>query len=109
MVIGSNPTTNHPVAATFMKNAIRDGRKLILLDPRKTDIARHATHHLQFNASTDVTLLNSMLHAIIEEDLTDEKFIAERTTDYAALKANVADFSPEKTAAVTGIDAATLR
>ena len=109
MVIGSNPTTNHPVAATFMKNAIRDGRKLILLDPRKTDIARHATHHLQFNASTDVTLLNSMLHAIIEENLTDEKFIAERTTDYAALKANVADFSPEKTAAVTGIDAATLR
>ena len=109
MVIGSNPTTNHPVAATFMKNAIRDGRKLILLDPRKTDIARHATHHLQFNASTDVTLLNSMLHTIIEEGLTDEKFIAERTTDYAELKANVADYSPEKTAAVTGVDAATLR
>jgi len=109
MVIGSNPTTNHPVAATFMKNAIRDGKKLILLDPRKTKIARHATYHLQFNASTDVTLLNSMLHVIIEEGLTDEKFIAERTTDYAELKANVADFSPEKTAAVTGIDAQTLR
>jgi formate dehydrogenase major subunit len=109
MIIGSNPTTNHPVAATFMKNAIRDGKKLILLDPRKTDIARHATHHLQFNASTDVTLLNSMLHTIIEEGLTDETFIAERTTDYAELKANVADYSPEKTAAVTGVDAATLR
>jgi len=109
MIIGSNPTTNHPVAATFMKNAIRDGKKLILLDPRKTDIARHATHHLQFNASTDVTLLNSMLHTIIEEGLTDEKFIAERTTDYEELKANVADYSPEKTAAVTGVDAATLR
>ena len=109
MIIGSNPTTNHPVAATFMKNAIRDGKKLILLDPRKTDIARHATHHLQFNASTDVTLLNSMLHTIIEEGLIDEKFIAERTTDYAELKANVADYSPEKTAPVTGVDAATLR
>jgi formate dehydrogenase major subunit len=109
MVIGSNPTTNHPVAATFMKNAIKDGKKLILLDPRKTQIARYASHHLQFNASTDVTLLNSMLHVIIEEGLTDEKFIAERTTDYEELKANVADFSPEKTAGMTGIDASTLR
>jgi len=109
LVIGSNPTTNHPVAATFMKNAIRDGKKLILLDPRKTQIARNATYHLQFNASTDVTLLNSMLHVIIEEGLTDEQFIAERTTDYEDLKANVADYSPEKTAGVTGIDAITLR
>jgi formate dehydrogenase major subunit len=109
MVIGSNPTTNHPVAATFMKNAIRDGKKLILLDPRKTQIARYATHHLQFNASTDVALLNSMLHVIIEEGLTDEKFIAERTTDFEELKANVAEYSPEKTAEVTGIDAATVR
>jgi formate dehydrogenase major subunit len=109
LVIGSNPTTNHPVAATFMKNAIRDGKKLILLDPRKTDIARHATHFLQFNASTDVSLLNSILHTIIDEGLTDEKFIADRTTDYEELKANVADFSPEKMAAKTGIDAATVR
>ena len=109
LVIGSNPTTNHPVAATFMKNAIRDGKKLILLDPRRTDIARHATHFLQFNASTDVSLLNSMLHVIIEEGLTDEQFIAERTLDYEAIKANVAAYSPEKTAAVTGIDAATVR
>jgi formate dehydrogenase major subunit len=109
LVIGSNPTTNHPVAATFMKNAIRDGKKLILMDPRKTDIARHATHFLQFNASTDVSLLNSILHVIIDEGLTDDKFIAERTTDFEELKANVADFSPEKMAAVTGIDAATVR
>ncbi|MCP4472792.1 MAG: formate dehydrogenase subunit alpha [Gammaproteobacteria bacterium] len=109
LVIGSNPTSNHPVAASFMKNAIRDGKKLILLDPRKTQIARFATHHLQFNASTDVTLLNSMLHVIIEEGLTDETFIAERTSGYEDIKANVADYSPEKTAQVTGIDAPALR
>ncbi len=109
MVIGSNPTTNHPVAATFMKNAIRQGKKLILLDPRKTEIARHATHFLQFNPSTDVSLLNSMLHVIIEEGLTDDDFIANRTTDFEAIKANVADFSPEKMAPVTGIDADTVR
>jgi len=103
LVIGSNPTSNHPVAATFMKNAIKNGKKLILLDPRRTDIARHATHFLQFNASTDVSLLNSILHVIIDEGLTDDNFIAERTTDYEALKVNVADFSPEKMAPVTGI------
>jgi formate dehydrogenase major subunit len=109
LVIGSNPTTNHPVAATFMKNAIKNGKKLILLDPRRTDIARHATHFLQFNPSTDVSLLNSILHVIIDEGLTDDKFIAERTIDFDELKANVADFSPEKMAPVTGIDAESVR
>jgi len=109
LVIGSNPTTNHPVAATFMKNAIKDGKKLILLDPRRTDIARHATHFLQFNPSTDVSLLNSILHVIIDEGLTDDKFIADRTIDFEELKANVADFSPEKMAPVTGIDAESVR
>ena len=109
LVIGSNPTTNHPVAATFMKNAIKNGKKLILLDPRRTDIARHATHFLQFNPSTDVSLLNSILHVIIAEGLTDDKFIAERTIDFDELKANVADFSPEKMAPVTGVDAESVR
>lgn len=109
LVIGSNPTTNHPVAATFMKNAIKQGKKLILLDPRRTEIARHAEHFLQFKASTDVSLLNSILHVIIEEGLTDDKFIAERTTDFEELKANVADFSPEKMQAVTGVDALEVR
>jgi len=109
LVIGSNPSTNHPVAATFMKNAIKKGKKLILLDPRRTDIARHATHFLQFNPSTDVSLLNSILHVIIDEGLTDDKFIADRTTDFKELKDNVADYSPEKMAVVTGIDPETVR
>ncbi len=109
LVIGSNPSTNHPVAATFMKNAIKNGKKLILLDPRRIDLARHATHFLQFNPATDVSLLNSILHVIIDEGLTDDKFIAERTTDFKELKANVADYSPEKMAAVTGIDPETVR
>jgi formate dehydrogenase major subunit len=109
LVIGSNPTTNHPVAATFMKNAIKQGKKLILLDPRRTEIARHAEHFLQFNASTDVSLLNSILHVIVDEGLTDDKFIAERTIDYDELKENVADFSPEKMQSVTGVDADEVR
>ena len=109
IVIGSNPTTNHPVAATFMKNAIKQGKKLILMDPRETDIARHATYHLQFKPDTDVAMLNAMLYVIIEEGLTDNEFIANRTDNFEALKANVAEFSPEKMAPICGIPAQTLR
>ena len=60
IVIGSNPTVNHPVAATFMKNAAKNGTKIILMDPRRSDLARHATYFLQFNGDTDVALLNGM-------------------------------------------------
>src|SRR6185436_16833789 len=70
-VIGANPTSNHPVAATFMKNAAKSGAKLILADPRKSDLSRHATYFLQFNADTDVALLNAMLHVIVSEGLVD--------------------------------------
>ena len=109
IVIGANPTVNHPVAATFMKNAAKHGTKLILMDPRRSDLARHATYYLQFNGDTDVALLNSMMHVIIEEGMVDETFIRERTENYAALAKNVADYAPEKTAAITGIDAQTVR
>ncbi|HTW84240.1 MAG TPA: formate dehydrogenase subunit alpha [Candidatus Sulfotelmatobacter sp.] len=109
IVIGANPTVNHPVAATFMKNAAKHGTKLILMDPRRSDLARHATYFLQFNGDTDVALLNSIMHVIVEEGLVDERFIRERTENYEALVENVADYAPEKTAAITGIDARTVR
>jgi len=109
IVIGSNPTVNHPVAATFMKNAAKNGTKIILMDPRRSDLARHATYFLQFNGDTDVALLNGMLHVIIEEGLANEAFIRDRTENYEALRANVKDYSPEKVAPITGIDAQTIR
>ncbi|NVK32029.1 MAG: formate dehydrogenase subunit alpha [Gammaproteobacteria bacterium] len=109
VVIGSNPTVNHPVAATFIKNAVKRGAKLIVMDPRRTEITRHATLHLQFAPDTDVAMLNAMLHTIIEEDLIDQDFISERTNNFDELKASVANFSPEKMADVCGIDAETLR
>ena len=108
-VIGSNPTVNHPVAATWMKNAVRRGAKLIVADPRRTDLARHATHVLQFNADTDVAMLNAMLHVIVTEGLANEDFIKERTTGYEALKENVLAYSPEAMAPICGIPAQTLR
>src|SRR5688500_6913980 len=108
-VIGANPTVNHPVAATWLKNAANSGAKLILADPRRGDLARHATYYLQFNADTDVALLNAMLHVIVEEGLVDEAFIRDRTSGYDALAENVKKFSPELMAPSCGIDATTIR
>jgi formate dehydrogenase major subunit len=108
-LIGANPTVNHPVAATFIKNAAKAGVKLIVADPRRGDLARHATYNLQFNADTDVALLNAMLNVIVTEGLVDENFIADRTSGYAALAENVKKFTPEAMAPICGIDAKTIR
>ena len=109
MVIGANPTSNHPVAATWMKNAAKNGTKLIICDPRKGDLARVAWKYLQFKPDTDVAMLNAILYTIIEEGLTDENFLNDRTSGYEALKQNVQGFSPEAMAPICGIPAETLR
>ena len=109
IVIGANPVVNHPVAASFIKNAVRQGTKLILMDPRRTDLSRHAHRVLQFRPDTDVALLNALMHVIVEEGLVDADFIAHRTEGYEALRDNVRAFSPEAMAPVCGIDAATIR
>jgi formate dehydrogenase major subunit len=108
-VIGANPTVNHPVAATWIKNAVKSGVKLIVADPRRSELARHANYYLQFNPDTDVALLNAMLYVIVEEGLTDEAFIRDRTSGYAALRENVTRFSPEVMAPICGIDAKIIR
>ena len=71
-VIGSNPTANHPVAATWMKNAAKRGAKIVLADPRITDIGKHAWRTLPFNADTDVAMLNALIHVVIDEGLVDQ-------------------------------------
>jgi len=109
IVIGSNPTSNHPVAATWMKNAARRGTKIVLADPRVTDLGRHAWRTLQFKADSDVALVNAMIHVIIHEGLADDGFIARRASNYEALKQTVAGFAPEAVEAVCGIPAATIR
>ena len=108
-VIGSNPTANHPVAATWMKNAAKRGARIVLADPRVTDIGRHAWRTLQFKADTDVAMLNALIHTVIDEGLVDEAFIHDRANNFEALKANVMGCSPEAMAPVCGIPAETLR
>ncbi len=75
IVIGANPTENHPVAATFFKQAKKRGAKLIVIDPRGQALKRHATHMLQFKNGTDVAMLNAMLNTIVAEKLYDEQYI----------------------------------
>ena len=109
LVIGSNPTSNHPVAATWMKNAAKAGAKIVLADPRVTDIGKHAWRTLQFKPDTDVAMLNALIHTVIEEGLADQDFIARRTSNFEALRENVLGYSPEAMAPICGIPAQTLR
>ena len=109
LVIGSNPTANHPVAATWMKNAAKRGAKIVLADPRRTDISRYAWRTLQFNADTDVAMLNALIHTVIEEGLTDLDFVRDRVDNFEALRENVRGYSPEAMAPICGVDAETLR
>src|SRR3569832_1066171 len=108
-VIGANPTVNHPVAATYIKNAAKRGAKLYVMDPRRQTLSRHATAHLAFKPGSDVAMLNAMIHTIITEGLTDEQYIAGYTEGYDELKAKIQEFTPEKMAPVCGIPAETLR
>jgi formate dehydrogenase major subunit len=109
LLIGANPTVNHPVAATWMKNAAKAGTRLIVCDPRRPELARHAHRFLQFKPDTDVALLNAMMHVIVSEGLVDREFIAGRTIGYEELADNVAGYSPEAMAPICGIDAGTIR
>ena len=108
-LIGANPTSNHPVAATWIKNAVKNGAKLIYADPRRGDLARHAAHYLQFKPDTDVALLNAMMHTIVHEGLVDKDFIKSRTLGYDELRKNVEGYSPEAMAPVCGIPAETIK
>ena len=109
IVIGANPTVNHPVAATYIKNAVKDGAKLIVMDPRRQSLSRHAAHHLAFKPGTDVALLNAMLHTIITEGLTDDQYIAGYTEGFDRLKERIRDFPPERMSEVCGISAETIK
>ena len=109
ILIGANPSVNHPVAASWIKNAVHNGTKLIVCDPRRSDLARVAHRFLQFKPDTDVAMLNAMMNVIVTENLVDADFIASRTIGYDDLRRNVEGYTPELMAPICGIDAQTLR
>lgn len=108
LVVGSNTTDNHPVAATFIKQAARRGTTLIVMDPRRPDLARHAHHYVRFKPGTDVALLNAIMHVILAEGLQDDAFIAARTEGFEALKETVAHYPPELAEQITGVPRETI-
>lgn len=109
IVIGANPTENHPVAATYFKQFTKRGGKLIVMDPRGQGLKRHATHMLQFRPGTDVAMLNAIMNVIVEERLYDEQYIKGFTENWDEMKEHLKGFPPEKMAELCGIDAETLR
>ena len=94
ILIGARPEQNHPVAASYFKQAVKNGTKLIILDPRKQSLSRYATHHLQFNPGQDLALLNAMIFTIIEENLTNKEYIENHTEGFKQLEKEIKKFNP---------------
>lgn len=109
LVTGSNVTETHPVTANYITNAMQKGAKLIVVDPRKIDLAKKADLWLRQRGGTDVAWINGMLNVIIEEGLADEQFLAEHTENYEEMKKTVEQYPPEKVEEISGIPAEHLR
>jgi formate dehydrogenase major subunit len=109
VVIGANPTENHPVAATFFKQATKRGATLIVADPRGQALKRHATHMLQFTPGTDVAMLNAILNTIVTEKLYDEQYIQTYVEGFGPFTESIKEFTPEEMAPICGVEADVLR
>jgi formate dehydrogenase major subunit len=109
IVIGANPTENHPVAATFFKQAAKRGAKLVVMDPRGQALKRHAWKMMQFKNGTDVAMLNGMLNVIVSEELYDAQYVQTYVEGFPAFAKHIKDFTPEEMAPICGVPADTLR
>jgi formate dehydrogenase major subunit len=109
LIIGANPTENHPVAATYFKQAAKRGATLIVADPRGQAMKQHATHMLQFRPGGDVSMLNAIMNVIISEGLHDKQYIQAHTEGFEKLAEHLKPYTPEAMAPICGIDPETLR
>ena len=103
ILTGCNPTVNHPVAATYFKQAAKRGTRLIVLDPRGITMGAHAHRMVRFTPGSDVSLFNAMLNVIVTEHLYDEDYVAAHTEGFEALKAHVAPMTPEAMSPACGV------
>ncbi len=109
LLTGTNTTANHPVAATFFKEAAKRGTKLIVVDPRRPDIADFADWYCRIKPGSDVAFYNGIMHVLIREGLIDTAFIELRTENFEELRDLVAEYTPERVAPLCGIDDETIR
>lgn len=103
LLMGSNTTEAHPIIANRIKNAVKNGLKLIVVDPRKIEMVKFAASHLQLRVGTDIALMNGMLHVIIKENLYDPAFVARTATGFEDLQKKVEPYTPEYAASITGL------
>jgi formate dehydrogenase major subunit len=109
LLCGTNATENHPIVGARIKQAVLRGAKLIVIDPREIELARYADIHLALKPATNVPLLNAIACAIIEEKLFDESAVNERISDWGEFQKFIRTFTPEKVAAVCGVDPKLIR
>lgn len=103
LVTGSNTTESHPVISLRMKRAVKNGAKLVVVDPRKIELTKWASRHVQINVGTDIPFYNAMAHVIINEGLYDAEFVEHRTEGFDALARHVQLYTPEYSAAICGV------
>ena len=104
MLVGSNPEEAHPVVGMQIRQAVQNGTRLIVVDPRDIGLTKYADIHLKLKPGTNIAFANGMMHIMIEEGLVDKKFIEERTEGYEELKEIVKEYTPEYVAEVCHID-----
>lgn len=109
LVLGSNMVEAHPVAATYVKNAVLNGAKLIVVDPRRHFLVDYATLHVPIKLGSDIAFLNGVMHVLIKEGLYDKNFVKSCCTGFKQLKAKVMEYPPERAAEITGVPAETVR
>ena len=109
VVIGARPTENHPVAATFLKDAAARGAQLVTMDPRGSALDRHAAEVVRFAPGRDVPLLNAMLNVVVEEELYDRQYVAAHTEDFELIREHVAAYAPEEMAPLCDVPAEQIR
>jgi len=109
LVVGSNMTEAHPVASTFVKDAVLDGAELIVMDPRRTDLVDFANLHVQIKVGSDVALINGIMNVLISENLYDKKYVESCTTGFEELKKKVMEYPPEHAAEISGVSADIIR
>jgi formate dehydrogenase major subunit len=109
LVWGANPTENHPIVGARIRQAARAGARLVVVDPRRTELAEIADQHLALRPGTDVALINAVAHCLVQEGMLDAEFVERETTGLDEFTAFLQDWTPERVAGICGVDASAIR
>jgi len=109
LMVGTNMSEAHPVASTFVKDAVLGGAQLIIIDPRRTDMVDFAQLHVPIKVGSDVAFINGVMNVLISEDLYDKQYVESCTVGFEDLKKKVMEYPPERAAEISGVSAETIR